>query len=82
MKEGILIKFSTAYSVTNHCEDAGEIVESLFDLGLGRAVVADECRKIAAANGPRSDLYRQAVSIVAPPDRARRRLMTGSADAN
>lgn len=67
-----MMKYSTVYHMTGHCEDAGEIVESLFELGLGRAVIADECRKLAAVDGPRSALYQQAAHSVSRTRNAQR----------
>ncbi len=64
--------YSTVYTMTSHCEDAGEIVENLFDAGLERATISDECRRLAAINGPRSDLFRQAVEMVSRKRNAQR----------
>ncbi len=65
-------KFTTVYTLTGHCDDANEIVSVLSGMGLGKSVVADECRKIAAVNGPRSSLYLEA-SQMASGSRNQRR---------
>ncbi len=54
----------TAYTMTQHCQNGQEVVRTLADIGLGRAVIADECRKIAAANGPKAAVYREAMTRV------------------
>ena len=66
------MKFATAYTMTSHCQSPVEIVKALKDVGLGRAAVADECRKIASAAGPRAGLYTQASAAMTLPKNLRR----------
>ncbi len=54
----------TVYTFTKHCRSAAEVVETLKNIGLGRGALANECKKIAAADGPRAKIYRDAVMIV------------------
>ncbi len=55
-----MTKFYTAYTLTKQCCTPDAVISKLQGVGLGRAVIADECRKIAAANGPKASIYRSA----------------------
>lgn len=55
--------YTTVYTETSHCDRAEDIVSVLRSAGLGLSVVADECQKIASVQGPRAELYRQAVGL-------------------
>lgn len=63
------MKYTTVYTMTGHCDGANEVVQTLRGMGLGRATVADECRKIASGNGPRSGIYREAAELMSPATR-------------
>lgn len=66
-----MAKFTTVYTATGHEDNANGIVQTLSDMGLGRSVIADECRKIAAVRGPRAELYGEAAAIASVARRVR-----------
>lgn len=58
---------TTVFSITKHCTDAGEVIETLTGIGIGRGAAAHECNNIALSGGPHAAIYRDAYEQLRRP---------------